>query len=314
MIKKCLGCGSTLQYSDESLPGYTPKKDSKICQRCFKLKNYNEKVMTKLSYDNDDIINILNEKADRVFFITDFISLSKKVIDLFNKVNKEKYLVINKTDFIPKSINKEKYVAWIKDEYQVKENIILLSAIKKYNLNELNNRVKECKNSYICGYTNSGKSTIINELCNLNGKTSNILSSLMPNTTLDVIKVSLDKENWIYDTPGFIIETDFNEDCYPKNYLKPITIQTKENDIININNMFYIETDEIVNSFTFYVSDKLNIKKEYKYNRSDDYKEYSVDDNSELYLENIGFINIKKKAKIKIYLFNGYTEVRHSSF
>ena len=314
MIKKCIGCGATIQYIDENMPGYTPKKDAKICQRCFKLKNYNEKVITKLNYSNEDIISILNEKADRVFFVTDFISLSNNVINLFNKIKKDKYLVINKTDFIPKSINKEKYISWIKEEYKVSNNIILVSAIKKHNLNELNNRIKECKNSYICGYTNSGKSTIINELCSINGKSSSILSSLMPNTTLDVIKVNLDSENWVYDTPGFILENEFNEIYYPKSYLKPITIQTKPNDLININNLLYVETDNIVNSYTFYVSDKLNIKKDYKYDKKEESKEFLVDDNSELYLENIGFINIKKKSTIKIYKFNGYIEVRKSCF
>ena len=41
-MSKCLGCGIDLQSEDEKELGFTPKKDSKYCQRCFKLKNYHE--------------------------------------------------------------------------------------------------------------------------------------------------------------------------------------------------------------------------------------------------------------------------------
>ena len=58
----------------------------------------------------------------------------------------------------------------------------------------------------------------------------------------------------------------------------------------------------------------MNIKKDYKYDKKEESKEFLVDDNSELYLENIGFINIKKKSTIKIYKFNGYIEVIKSCF
>ena len=199
MIKKCVGCGSVLQDKNHDAFGFTPDIKNKYCERCFKLKNYNEKKVVNLKYTNDEIIALLNKKATSVFFVTDFINISKYVIDVFNSIKVNKFLVINKVDYISKDIKKEKYINYIKETYSISSPILLVSALKKYNLNELNNKIALSKNSYIAGFTNSGKSSLVNSLLLLNNKKSLILESLMPNTTLDVIKVKLNEETWIYN-------------------------------------------------------------------------------------------------------------------
>lgn len=311
MTKTCEGCGSKLQTKDPSKVGYTPKENAKLCERCFKLKNYNQKVVVELKYNNDEIIGIINEKADAIFFVTDFLNLSKRIIDTFNRLKKKKYLIINKSDYIPKSINKEKYINWVKDTYKVDSEIILLSAEKGYNINHLNNLISSYKNSYICGYTNSGKSTIISALLELNGKKNSIISSLMPNTTLDVIKVNLSEKIWAYDTPGFICESTFDDNSYPKKFIKPITIQLKINEVVKLNDMIYIKNLGENNSFTFYVSDKLTVKKEFK-KEIIFTKQIEVTDNCDLVINSYGFVNIKKSCDILITDFD--YEVRESMF
>lgn len=312
MIKTCPGCGSVMQYSDPQKIGYSPKKDAKLCERCFKLKNYNKKETIQLKYNNEDIINLISNKEGAIFFITDFLNISNKVIDTFKKINHHnKYLVINKIDYIPKSIIKEKYVEYIKNTYKIKNDIILVSAIKKLNLVSLSNKIKEYKNSYICGYTNSGKSTIINEICKINNKNSNILSSLMPNTTLDLIKIRIDENIHIFDTPGFINDYEFNEETFPKKFISPITLQTKENDIINVNNNILIKTDQTNNSFTFYMSNLLTIKKVYKIDE-ENFIDIEIKENSDLILYGYGFINIKNRCVLKINTQN--YEIRKSMF
>jgi len=310
MIKTCVGCGARLQNNDKSMIGYTPKENAKLCERCFKLKNYNQKEIIDLKYDNNDIINILNENAEVVFFITDFLSINKNVIDLFNRINKDKYLVINKIDYIPYSIKLEKYKDYLKNEYLVDEKIICLSALKKYNLNELNNRLLEHKNNYICGFTNSGKSTIINAICKINNKESNILESLMPNTTLDVIKIKLNDENYIFDTPGFITNYDFNINSFPKKYIKPITIQVKENDVIKFGDDKYIYCNKN-NSFTFYMSPEIQVEKVYDCQNNLD-NVVNLNENSDVIVDGYGFINIKNACVIKTNI--NINEVRNSMF
>ena len=313
MIKKCPGCGSILQYKDSSKVGYSPKKDAKLCERCFKLKNYNQKKIINLKYNNDEIIKLINSEAHNVLFITDFLNLSQKVIDVYNKIEvKNKILVINKADYIPKSINKDKYVNWIKDTYLVNDKVILVSAEKDYNMRLINNIISDNGKTYICGFTNSGKSSIINKLSHINNKTTNILTSLMPNTTLDTIKVKLDEDKYIFDTPGFTIEDDFDENLFPKNYLKPVTLQLKDNDLILINNKYYLKVNN-ANSFTFYMSDKIEIKKIYEkeINLNNIVK---IDENSDLVINNYGFINIKNSCTIITNIKKEKYELRKSMF
>ncbi len=312
MIKTCPGCGSTIQYKDPRKIGYSPKKDAKLCERCFKLKNYNKREVIDLKYNNEDIIDLVSNKDGAIFFITDFLNLSNNVLETFKKINHHnKYLVINKIDYIPYSISLDSYKDYIKETYKIKNDIFLISAFKKTNLNTLINKIKEYKNSYICGYTNSGKSTIINEICKAYGKNSNILSSLMPNTTLDIIKIRLDENIHIFDTPGFINDYEFIEDNFPKKYIKPVTLQIKENDIIKLGNDIFIQCDKNINSFTFYVSDLVNVKKVYNINFNKN-SEIEVDSNSDLIIYGYGFINIKNKCKICLNT-NNY-EVRKSYF
>ena len=313
MIKKCPGCGATLQYSDENKIGFSPKKDAKLCERCFKLKNYNKKKIIDLKYSNDDIINLLNSNADNVLFITDFLNLSQNVINIYKSLNVDnKTLIINKTDYIPKSINKEKYINWIKDTYRISGSVVLASAEKDYNIRVINNLLLENKKNYICGFTNSGKSSIINKLGLLNNKNTSILTSLMPNTTLDIIKIKLGDNKYIFDTPGFVSENEFDEKLHPKKFLKPITLQLKPNDIVSINNQIFIKSDKD-NSLTLYMSNDLNIKKVFNNDLSLDNK-IEINDNSELLIDGYGFINIKKSCMVKTNLDNQKIEIRTSMF
>ena len=313
MIKKCPGCGSVLQYTDKNKVGYSPKKDAKLCERCFKLKNYNEKKVIDLKYNNDDIINLLNSEAENILFVTDFLNISNKVTDIYKRINvKNKYLVINKVDYIPNSINKEKYLNWIKNTYKINENIILISAEKNFNIRVINNLLDDIKDTYICGFTNSGKSTIIKKLGELNNKEVPILTSLMPNTTLDVIKIKLSDNKYIYDTPGFINDSDFDENLYPKKFLKPVTLQIKENDMVLINNKIFIKSNK-ENSFTFYMSNEIDIKKVYNNNISLN-KEILIGENNELVINNYGFINIKNPCTLITNLNDIIVEVRSSMF
>lgn len=313
MTKICPGCGSEIQYTDINKVGYSPKKGAELCERCFKLKNYNQKQIIELKYNNDDIIDLINKSADNALFITDFLSLSNKVIDIYKRINtKNKTLVINKVDYIPNSINKEKYINWIKETYLVNENIVLLSASKNYNIRVINNLLVEGKNNYICGFTNSGKSTIINKLCELNEKDSSILTSLMPNTTLDVIKIKLDEKKYVFDTPGFINDFEFNDKLYPRSFLKPIILQIKENDVVSINDKIITKSD-VSNCFIFYMSNDLNIKKIYN-NDIKLNKEIKIDNNSDLVIDGYGFINIKNPCTLITNLNEKDIEIRTSMF
>ena len=41
-MNKCTGCGAVLQNIDTTKEGYVVNLDNKLCERCFRIKNYNE--------------------------------------------------------------------------------------------------------------------------------------------------------------------------------------------------------------------------------------------------------------------------------
>ena len=41
-MNKCIGCGSILQDTDKNKDGYVLDINNKLCQRCFRIRYYNE--------------------------------------------------------------------------------------------------------------------------------------------------------------------------------------------------------------------------------------------------------------------------------
>ena len=105
MIKKCLGCGAILQDSDSRILGYTPKLSNDLCMRCFKLKHYGKNLNNGKVQNNDSIINYINNTKVIVLFLVDFLNINSEIIKYFKKINNSKYLVITKSDIIPKNCN-----------------------------------------------------------------------------------------------------------------------------------------------------------------------------------------------------------------
>ena len=71
MIKKCLGCGVSLQNTDEDALGYTPNLDNVYCKRCFRLKNYGEETLDYVK--EEEIFKRVNKSWGVVFFLIDFL-------------------------------------------------------------------------------------------------------------------------------------------------------------------------------------------------------------------------------------------------
>ena len=306
IINKCLGCGAVMQNTDNSKVGYVPYNnisEAKYCQRCFKLKNYNEKVMNEVIVDENKVIDKVNKSNLYIFFLVDFLNISNETINTYKKIKIDKTLVISKSDLIFKDIKLDKLKTNLKDIYNLDENIIFLSSKKNYNINNIyailkKNNKKSC---YILGYTNAGKSTLINSL----KKENNIVESIMPNTTLDFINIKINDYE-IIDTPGFNLKNTFYKDkeynlikrMNPVYFVSPVNYQVKDNQIFLIEDRLFLKGFN-ENNITFYISNLIKIKKIYKDNNIS-YKEIDVDDNSDIVISSLGFINVKKGCKLLI--------------
>ncbi|MGN1371455.1 MAG: GTPase [Candidatus Coprovivens sp.] len=313
MNKKCIGCGSILQTENPKEKGYIIKdkiKDSKYCERCFKIIHYNEKIITDLENINDYIIKEVNKKAKYVYFLVDFLNINKETINVFKKIKVPKSLIISKLDIIPKSIKKNKITTWLKEEYGIKEEILFQSSKKNINTKSLlaNLESKNIKEVYILGFTNAGKSTLINNLTSATNE-NKITTSSIPNTTIDFINIKLDNIT-IIDSPGFTSNNTFYEPnefdlikrIMPRTFLKPITYQVKPISSILIEDKLRI-TSSINNSLTFYISNDIKVNRVFNNNKDLLGLEkitIEVPNNSDLVIKSLGFINVKKACKITI--------------
>lgn len=312
MNKICYGCGVKLQNSCESDIGYTPKEDALYCARCFKMTHYGDFNTSATPKDIKEIVNKINKDNKYVIFLVDFLNVNKCVIDIFKSIKCEKVLVINKCELMPKHINKNKFMDYIKSYYNISDTIKLKGGSKLNGATSIKNFLQSVniKCSYILGISNSGKSTLINDLITIfNSKISKITVSKRENTTLDFIRVKLSDELTLIDSPGFIIDKYLIKEVTNKP-ISTFTYNMKDNETISLYDKYYFK---FINStpITFYLSSvKKDLKKIYK----DVLMPYEieVDDNQDVYIYGIGFIHIKKKTKIRTSIDPEYIEIRPS--
>ena len=281
------------------------------CTRCFRLKHYGEyKSEVTINFDMKNIKN----KKDLVIYVIDIINLTEELLDIKNP----KILVINKTDLLS-NINTEHLIQRFKKIYPKFLDYILVSANTNYNLDNLIEKIKQyktSKNVYIVGNSNVGKSSLINKLVSCYSKNiSDLTISPLPGTTVGNIKINLDDDLTLIDTPGYIsngnilnyVDLKDMKKLNSKKAYKPKTYQLKENQTIILDD--YVRIDYISgekNSFTIYTS--LNVKIErftlLKSNRCKNYYSYEIEipSNSDFVIPGLGFIKIRDKATIKVYI------------
>lgn len=331
MSKKCIGCGSIIQHEDKNKIGYAPipkSGEAKYCERCFKITHYNEKLILPLENINEYIIDEVNKNSKYVFFMIDLLNINEETINTFKNINVPKTLIISKLDIIPKSIKETLIEEWIKDTYKINNDIKFLSTKKNINTRLIVKTLEELNinSAHILGFTNAGKSTLINKICeqnNIEGKT--ITTSILPNTTVDFINILITENITIIDSPGFTskytlydnTEYDLMKNILPKNIINPITEQTKENTSLIIENKIRINANS-KNSFTFYMSNAIKIDKVFEKNTdltNEELLKYNIKDNTDIVIKGLGFINIKKACNLTINTkYKELIEIRESMF
>lgn len=287
-MTKCVGCGIKLQEKDKNELGYTPNLNNELCERCFKLKNYNILTNKGINIDNDKLINKINGLNTCVLFLVDFINLDSEVIDAYKKIKSKKILIITKADIIPKNIKYQKLIQNIKNIYDIKEDLILTSSKTKLNIKTITKICLEEKNICLAGFTNAGKSSLINALVG-----SDITVGKKSNTTQDFIKLNVDGIN-IYDAPGFM--SNINRENIPRSIIRPITYQFPSKHYLLIQD---IKLNILENSnFTIYVGNEANIIRR-KENENVECK-IIVPKNSDVIIKGFCFINFKNTCMISL--------------
>ena len=318
--KICIGCGVKLQDENVTQEGYTSNLENDICNRCFRMKNYGEyQIVTK---SNEEYINILKEvdkTKDLVLYIVDMLNINEDILEIRKYISNKMILVLNKRDVMPRSINDKKVIEYIKNIGVDFQDIIIISTLKNYNIDELLSMIKKYKTSrnvYVVGSTNVGKSSLINKLMHNYSKNEGDLTiSPLPSTTLNKISIKLSDDLTLIDTPGLVdrgniinyVDNSLLKKINPKKEIKPKTYQIKSGQCIVVGDLFRIDYVEgSKNSFTFYMSNDLKFKRYnmYKCEKLKDLpkKSLEIGYHKDLVISGLGFIKIVGASKVDTYL------------
>lgn len=308
-MNKCIGCGSILQDTIENKDGYVLDINDKLCQRCFRIRYYNEYKNT--IRDNNDYLKILDSinNDDLVVYVTSLLDIRLDYIDSFKNV----IVVLTKRDILPKSVKDEKLIKYIKSRYNPLE-VIVVSSIKNYNIDYLFDILRQYKmnNIYVVGTTNGGKSTLINKLIkNYSDNDVVITSSMYPSTTLDKIEINILGLN-IIDTPGLInkgsivnyIDNNLLKKITIKKEIKPKTYQLNGKGSVLIEDLIRLDYDTEGTSMTIYVNNLVNIRFLGKDNNKlldGKCNKFSLDNNKDIVISDLCFIKFTKGVNLNIY-------------
>lgn len=254
-ILRCSGCGISLQSEEQNKPGYIPQqaleKEPVICQRCFRIKNYNES--SSITVQQDEFLRLLGQiggKKALVIHIVDIFDFHGSVISGLQRFigNNPVLLAVNKIDLLPKVTNWNKVRNWVQKEAKEMglkvEDVVLCSAKQNSGFDRLLETLGELRGDrdvYVVGATNVGKSTLINRLIrDYSDLDQELTVSRYPGTTLDMVHIPLDDGKFIIDTPGIVYSSRYTELVSPKDLgvvlpdkpMKPAVYQLNEGQTI----------------------------------------------------------------------------------
>ena len=302
---KCIGCGAILQDRSPKEIGYTRNLNNKLCERCFNIKHYN-KYLKVTDKDYRQMILDIDSKGDLILLVTDFLNLCS-LSDLHLK--SPIILILSKADLIPRSIKKEKLL----DKIDFPCIKVMVSSKNNYNFDLLYSLIlkyKKSNNVYVIGYTNVGKSTLINKfLKNYGMSMSELTVSNLPSTTLGVVENKVDEEITLIDTPGLldngslVLKADESllKKITPKKEIRPISFQIKKWTSLLIEDFLRLDLDDT--NIVCFMSNNLDIRRVYK-NKECLWKKHEIDviKNSDLVIKGLGFITFKKDVHIVLWL------------
>lgn len=295
-MNKCLGCGDLTSNNG-------------LCERCFRIKNYNDyKMISKTNNDFIPILENVSKSNELVLLVVDLFNIGN--LSLIRKYLKNDIiLVLTKRDILPKSVSFEKLYNYdYKIDYVDK---IMISSKNNYNFDnllEMINKYKKSNKIYVVGFTNAGKSTMINKLIyNYSDNETQITTSPLPSTTLNTIEINLNNLTLI-DTPGLLdsgdivnyVKPEELKKIIPKKEIKPITYQIKGFQTILVDKYLKIEAKDI--DLTFYISNNLEVKRFYKKIDINNFKKRSIKVNkNDVVIKGLCFIKTNKKSVLDIY-------------
>ena len=320
MNKKCRGCGASFQIDNPSKEGFIKEENlqkSTLCERCFKIRNYGEyQVITKKNEDFFSILKDINETKDLVVLVIDIFNINKDLTEICSYLkNNDILVVLNKRDVLPLSVKINNLLYYV-DRLGIKYvDKLIISTKKNFNFDLLMNKIntyKKSKNVYVVGYTNVGKSSMINKIIyNYSNSILDVTTSVLPSTTLSSVVVEVNDTLTLIDTPGILdegsimnyLEPEKLKKVLPRDEIRTITYQIRTKQTIFVEDIVRIDC-EMSNNLTFYFSNKLDISRIFvPSDKMTDLERHDlvVFENQDIVISGMGFIKVTNSGQLTIY-------------
>lgn len=207
-MKRCKGCGAVLQHDNPQMLGYSPKAESEYCQRCFRLKHYDDLVTNyKDAIDYYAVAKQINQLDTLLVWVVDVFDFESNMVTAINRLfnYQDIVMIATKRDLLPQAITSQKLKQFIESRlafYDIEIKDYVISGKGQYYNDdaiwEMIHQYRHGRAVTFIGQANAGKSTILNRLI----QTNDLTVSKYPGTTLDLIALQ-HQDYQIYDTPGF---------------------------------------------------------------------------------------------------------------
>ncbi|MFH5881527.1 ribosome biogenesis GTPase YqeH [Liberiplasma polymorphum] len=298
MERTCMGCGGHLQNTDPKKPFYTPKKLEEavdiLCQRCFKMRHYNEVIPSYLSEaDYQNIVSKIALEKALVVMVVDLFDLEGSMLPQIHKLTEYNDLIViaNKRDLLPKSVTDARLKHRVMKQLHVNQikplDVFLTSAIKRMDIDALIDQVfkySKGRNIYIVGATNVGKSTLINTFLQASTafKDTLITVSNTRGTTQGFIPIPFE-DQILYDTPGLFNKNHLghllSEKSYqmiqPKKEIKPSIFQLKAGQTLWLTGLVRLDFNQGEEaSFVIYMNNTLKVHRQKTENADEFYEKH----------------------------------------
>lgn len=225
-----------MQSEDKGALGYVPpqarSRSPLVCQRCFRMKHYNE--ASTVTPDQGQFLRLLSGVGDTdslVVHIVDIFDFEGSLISGLQRFvgNNKIVLAANKIDLLPSSVNPNRIRNWVqrraKEEGLRVADTVLISAKRGFGVDRLVEALeahRRGRDIYVVGAANVGKSSLINRLIrDYSDLDAEVTVSSYPGTTLDLIRIPLDDQGAIIDTPGIMYDYRLT-DLVPKTTLSTL--------------------------------------------------------------------------------------------
>lgn len=280
MTNYCKGCGVLLQSERPDAIGYTPKEQADYCQRCFRIRHYDDVMISMQQGIDPAAVFAKIAKYDAlILWVVDLFDFEANLLSSIGRhlPQKDIVMIATKRDLLPQTLSDEKLGQFVlrrlKEEGIRVEGIVFCGDLAHAAHHPLNHSVEEVNKAIthyrkgrdviVMGMANAGKSTLLNALC----EQSDLTTSPHPGTTLDFVKIQ--REGYaLYDTPGITRQdsllthapSDLLKTVIPFRTLKPRVYQLYEDQSYALGGMVRLDVHTQGNaSVVAYFSDQLRI-------------------------------------------------------